>query len=160
MDAVTEFAILLAVSVGAHMLVAYVFAPKAAVRRLKAFFREDVEAAELIAMRFGPALTAWMASPEGKAEADKWVTAAAEFVRQKLQSWLEGAAGGAQRTADAKATALIGAIDFGNPVLNGMWSMIDPTTKKRALGKIAGLVRRGAAAEVGGEEAAEPANLW
>lgn len=151
MDPLTEFLLLLGLSVVAHMVVAYLFAPRAAVRRLKAFFRSDPEAAELIASRFPSAVEAWLETEQGRATVGRWVDTVGETIRARLQSWLEGMAGGQAKRADSKATTLLdGAIRFGNPVLDGIWGMIPPAEKRRFLGRVASLLRQGALSEVGG----------
>lgn len=159
MDATTasllEFAVLLAVSVAAHMAVAYIWAPRAAVRRLKAYLKEDPDFAETITGRVGPALANWAESEEAATEVARILSAMADRITAALKSWLEGQLGGARRSAEAKGEKVALAnmvLQTGNPIADGVIAMLPSDVKRQV---VRGLLKslRGATLEEVGEVA-------
>lgn len=156
-DWLLELLLLLAVlvPVGAllgHLWVAYVYAPRRAVEGVKAFFKDDAEAAGLITDRLGPALSEYLDSEEGKQHMARFLEVGGNFIVGKVTSWLEGAAGGAARTAQNKAEKLAlatMAIKTGNPVADGLIAMLPVDVKRRIIRQLLGAVRGATAEEIG-----------
>jgi hypothetical protein len=109
----------------------------------------------------GPAINEWLKSPEGSAAAGQFIKEASDAAGQLILEKLQGIAGGAARSADSKATALIsGSIDFGNPVANGMWAMLPEANKRSVVSKVASILRKSSAEEVGAAAMADPSTPW
>jgi hypothetical protein len=109
----------------------------------------------------GPAINEWLKSPEGSAAAGQFIKEASDAAGTLILEKLQGIAGGAARSADAKATALIsGSIDFGNPVANGMWAMLPEANKRAVISKVASILRRSSAEEVGAAAMVDPSTPW
>jgi hypothetical protein len=109
--------------------------------------------------KVGPAIGEYVRSEEGRKLGGELATAVSEVVLQGFLSKLEGQAGGAERAGDERgATMLNGVIDFENPYLNGIWTMLDGGTKRKFLRKAYRVMRRGIASEAGMPELAAEAS--
>ncbi len=161
MDQLSEFILLLTLSVGAHMLVAYVLASRAAVARLKAYLRTG-EFTALITTRVGPALADWADSEEGGATVGALIDRASEEVKVRLTAWLQGQAGGAARKGQAAAEKVALAnltLRTGNPVYDGILAAMPDDLKRGFIRKVVGSVR-GATEEELGLSDAPPSEGW
>lgn len=182
-------AILIVASVGAHLYVAYVMAPPRAIERLKSWVRSDdgqkaigdaartqvipaigaafesdgirSQIAEGIAqINVGASLEAFLRSDPGVA----WAREVGALVTSQIAAKL-GSEDAAQQRASMSAAEkiLMGSIDLGNPIANGIWSMAPADTRRRIVRTVYRAFR-GAMAQgldlpalTGGEGASEPA---
>lgn len=146
----------------AHMAVAYAWAPKAAVRRLKRYLSEDPDFSATITARVGPALTAWADTEDGEKAIGTLVDAASEHITERITSWLEGQIGGAARSAQSKAERLAlasSALRTGNPVVDAVIAGAPADLKRKLVRGVLQAVQGGVTEELGlGAEA--PTEGW
>jgi hypothetical protein len=124
------------IAVVCHLYLAYVVAPKRAVEATTAFFT-SAEGASLVNDLFG----GWIQSDEGKKVLGTIIGATGEVVKEKVVAMLTGAAGNAKLAAQNKGTELLaGAMDFGDPILNGVLAFCPPEQKKALVGRLSNLL--------------------
>ncbi len=166
--AVLEFAILLAVSVAAHMLVAYVYAPRRAVKRVEEWFSSPVgqqvvgQAVKTIVV---PELQAAIPEPPEMPELPKVdPQAIADQVFSHLELRLYGKAANAARSAQTSLEKIISGVRTGNATVDGVLSMIPLDVKGPYIKAIARALRNSGLGALAGEEPKEeegaPSGVW
>lgn len=167
MDATTELLGIVAISVAAHVAIAWTaiaYHTKRAGRKWEAKVRDEfipnaVKAVTDEPLDVGPSLEGWLRSEAGVTWARELAAASAGEVVTGLKQQLSSAAGIAAREGQSAAQKLLaGSISFGNPMLDGLWAMVPPAQKQMVVGRLYKAFRgSGLDAPEGGAEQGPPA---
>jgi hypothetical protein len=155
MDQVAEFGVLLAVSVAAHMAVAYGLAPRAATKRIERWFGEErgqsmiseaasrdvgpvlekvIERAQAQAPEVpdvGAEVGSWLKGAEGQEWARQLGDHAGRAAAQALEARFGSAQGADARSALSAAEKLSINLDLGDPYANAAWALIPAQARAR-----------------------------
>lgn len=155
MDPFTELAVIVGISVAAHVTIAWsaiAYHARRAERKWMRLVNEEMiphaarEASETILPMIEARIPGLVSAAIQMPDFSVIGADAAARVVSALESKFTGEAGAAARAGQSAAEKMLaGSISFGNPMLDGLWAFVPPDMKKKMIGTLYKTVRMGGA---------------